>query len=643
MKFFIQSGVQAALGLAMGVTLSLGAAEIGEDALNYEFGDSREPWSAISGEIRAAADDSAALGEWEEQLITVLEEGSLYSVDFACRELALIGSSRSVPALAKLLNQPKRSDMARYALQRIPGQEAAEALLDALSRAEGAERIGIINSLGERRDPAAVDALGPQVRSGDEGVARAAASALAKIGDVDASDALEEAMAAASSTLRPAIADAYLRSAERLLETGETEEAVAILEKLYDPAEDEALRAAALWGLVAAREDQALPLVLELLRGEDPLHHMAAHYVRRVPGTAATKAFADELGDLPVHGKQLLLEALGGRGDADAQPAVIEAVSDEEAVVRLAAIQALEGTGDASVVPLLANIISSGPDAERNAARRALAWIRGEGVDTTIVSVMEISTAPVQAELIRVLGERHATASVPALLTMAGADESSVRVEALRVLRDIADASHLEDLVELLVEATPGEERTHAENAVVEASRRGTAPEGRAAAVLVAIEDASDDSIRLSLVRVLGRIGESDALDALHAAVQDESSEVRDAAIRALADWPEDEPMATLEELAASEAESETHRVLALRGYIRMIGLPADRSVEERVALYERALEIAERPDEKILVISRLGDVESEKALELVRAHLDDEGLREAATVAVEKIEAAMQ
>ncbi len=40
--------------------------------------------------------------------------------------------------------------MARYALERIPGEAVNKALLAALPKAEGKAKIGIVNSLGER-------------------------------------------------------------------------------------------------------------------------------------------------------------------------------------------------------------------------------------------------------------------------------------------------------------------------------------------------------------------------------------------------------------------------------------------------------------------------------------------------------------
>ena len=79
--------------------------------------------------------------------------------DFACRTLTVIGTAASVPALAALLADAELSHMARYALERIPAPEAAAALRDALPKLSGKLKIGVIGSLGVRRDEASVPAL----------------------------------------------------------------------------------------------------------------------------------------------------------------------------------------------------------------------------------------------------------------------------------------------------------------------------------------------------------------------------------------------------------------------------------------------------------------------------------------------------
>ena len=70
---------------------------------------------------------------------------------------SLVGTDAQVPLLAKLLDSPRPAEIARYTLQAIPGEASLAALRGATDRLQGLPLVGAINSLGLRRDAAAVD------------------------------------------------------------------------------------------------------------------------------------------------------------------------------------------------------------------------------------------------------------------------------------------------------------------------------------------------------------------------------------------------------------------------------------------------------------------------------------------------------
>src|SRR5437899_50054 len=93
----------------------------------------------------------------------------------ACRELAVIGTSKAVPVLASLLANEELHHMARYALETIPGPEVNKALRDELTRLKGRSLVGIIGSLGVRKDATAVKPLSQLLSDNDSQVTQAAA------------------------------------------------------------------------------------------------------------------------------------------------------------------------------------------------------------------------------------------------------------------------------------------------------------------------------------------------------------------------------------------------------------------------------------------------------------------------------------
>ena len=149
---------------------------------DYHFGDSREALTVVEVLVRDAANGGSDAGALADDLAALVVSGATPEARlFACRQLALIGSDRHVTALAPLLVNPETSDMARYALEPIPGRKVDRAFLDALAAAPASIKPGLINSLGARAAGRAANALEAYAESGDPVIAEAARSALIKI------------------------------------------------------------------------------------------------------------------------------------------------------------------------------------------------------------------------------------------------------------------------------------------------------------------------------------------------------------------------------------------------------------------------------------------------------------------------------
>jgi hypothetical protein len=208
----------------------------------------------------------------------------------------------------------------------------------------------------------------------------------------------------------------------------------------------------------------------------------------------------------------------------------------------------------------------------------------------------------------------------------------AVRTAALDALRELGDAGELPTLVERMLHDEVLAAREAAFDAVVAVGRR-VADETRRMAALRAAWGPAGDAERAVLVRAAGKLGGAAALDFVRNARHYDDVEVVEAAVRALAAWP---TAAALDELydIAQAAAVERHRLLALRGYIRAVGLAIDRPAEQRVALYRAGLELARRPDEQRLILSGLAEIPALAALELVGAYLEEPGVRSEAELA---------
>jgi HEAT repeat protein len=221
------------------------------DALKtYDWGADPGLLGPIEEAIVASHGDASAREKLETRLAAVLNDDvSRDAKDYVCRKLMVIGTAHSVPNLAQLLPDPALSHMARYALERIPAAEAAEALRGALATLTGPLKIGVISSLGVRREDESVAPLAKLLEDADSSVARSAAYALGAIRSSAAAKALSTAKP--SEDVTPAATDASLACAEGLLRAGDKSGALAIYKRFAGGTQPQHVRVAATRGVLA--------------------------------------------------------------------------------------------------------------------------------------------------------------------------------------------------------------------------------------------------------------------------------------------------------------------------------------------------------------------------------------------------------
>lgn len=254
-------GIQFAMGdfpvptKPAGAAQAQGGSSLVQTVKAYDFGQSREALTKISDQIRAAYGKPDELKKFEAQLIEVLQSDAKYAgKQYACRELSIIGTEQSVPALGGMLMSEEYSDMARYAIERIPGEAASKALLDAMGKAQGNAKVGIVNSLGERGYAPAAGAIAALVDNSDKTLAGAAIGALGKIGGPDALKGLDKALQTAADAQKMLVYDAYLKIAEKMVVEGNKLGAQKIYASLNKEGVPQLVRSAAMKGMVKSTQ-----------------------------------------------------------------------------------------------------------------------------------------------------------------------------------------------------------------------------------------------------------------------------------------------------------------------------------------------------------------------------------------------------
>ncbi|MDQ1301552.1 MAG: hypothetical protein QG637_1474, partial [Chloroflexota bacterium] len=388
------------------------------------------------------------------KLITTLQAADSAQHDkvVACHRLAIIGTKEAVPVLAAMLTDETMSHYARHALEPMPDPSAGAALRDALGKVRGKLLVGVINSIGFRRDAAATTAVAALLAGSDEAVTAAAAAALGRIGSVEAAKKLQTALKNARGALQIAIADASLTCAENLVANRKRSDAANICDSLCGPEFPAYIRTAAMCGAITARQDGGIPLLVKQLKGQDNALLAAAwRAARELPGTKVTKALAAEVGKLPADKEVLLIQVLGDRGDKAALPAVLVAAKSAAAEVRVAALQVLPRIDDngASLPVLLAAVTAGKSAAEAEAALSGLSQMGGADTNAKILAALPKVQPAMRAKLIGVLGARRAENARGELFKLAAGTDAETSKAAFRALALVSRPSDLPELIRL--------------------------------------------------------------------------------------------------------------------------------------------------------------------------------------------------
>ncbi len=195
------------------------------------------------------------------QLVQLLKDpgSTLFQKAKACMQLATMGTKDAVPALAALLPDPQFSHYARFALVPIPDPSVDDALRGAANKLRGTLLVGVIDSIGQRKDAKAVQLLAKLMYSSEAAVAEAATLALGRISGPQAAQILRQGLAKTKGPGRDVVAAAGLVCAEGLIAQNDRKGAFALYDTLSRPDMPRAVRLAAMHSTIAAETSLGRP------------------------------------------------------------------------------------------------------------------------------------------------------------------------------------------------------------------------------------------------------------------------------------------------------------------------------------------------------------------------------------------------
>ncbi|MFW5693386.1 MAG: HEAT repeat domain-containing protein, partial [Thermoguttaceae bacterium] len=540
-----------------------------------------------------------------------------------------IGTPAEVPILAKALRADETSEMARYALEAIPGDESPAALRAALPELEGPALVGVVHSLGARGDTQSVPALKTLAEHRDGQVAQAAVRALGNIADAPSATFLMETAERSGTPTPQVLAVALLRCADALAAAGKVEQAEAVYRRISEEGQPLGIRAAALDALFTAQETPLAETVAQWLAAADAARRRVAARRLDALSDAQLDALLDRLPALDEEAQAVLLQFSVARRAGELFEVAAELAKNEDERMRTLGLRILGETGEPSAIPLLVDALGGG-ESVADAARDALVKLPRAEVGSALLAALEERPA-LRAGVIDVLGRMTYYEAIDPLIKLAEADDPETYTLALQGLRTIADPDRhdIPRLVTLLLRSRPGRHADEVERTIVIVCEKLPAGVGRAELVLQSLRDVPESDVPKYLP-LLGRLGGAEARRRIDAGLAHADPAVREAAVRALCNWP-DAAVADRLLAMARDDENRTYRRWALRAFVRVVSLKSDRPEADTLAMLQEAMRLAEQDEDRGLVLERAGNVRTMEAVEWIASYLDNPALAQAA------------
>ncbi len=601
----------------------------------YEYGQDMAALLAIERVVIQSMDSPESRSACAKRLALLLtaEKTTLAARQVICLQLRQIGTPAEVPVLANMLTRPETAQMACYALESIPGQQSLTVLRNGLDSLQGKPLIGVINSVAARKDTRAVPILKRLADVQDKQVAAAAIWALGNIAGEQATAFLVSRAEQAGGATPEHLAVPLLRCADVLRHAGKTEDAKAIYDKLSNKSEAIGVRRAALNGLLDLQGQKATMTVLNWLGDSDPMRRRIAAGHLHTLSDEQLDQLISRLSELSDAAKLAVIDLGIARRGNKLLPLVHSLVKSEDPGLKLVGIRALGMFGDASAIPVLVQMLSAGNDLAM-AAQDALGNLPPKEVLPALLDTLR-NRPDARIPAIRVLVKLKSYDAIDPLIEIASAADPAEYGPALEGLRGIADPdkTDIPRLVKLLLKTERGKHRDEVEKTILIVCNKLPAGADRSSLVLdtLARADRSDVPKYLPL---LGRLGGPKALEMIQTSLASKDSAVREAAVRALCNWPNDKVAGKLLDLAKN-SDSRAYRRWALRAYIRVVTLKSERPDAKTLAMLKNAMKLAEGAEEKRLVLERASTIRTMDAVGWIAQHLDDPELAQAACLAI--------
>ncbi|HVI49056.1 MAG TPA: family 16 glycoside hydrolase [Chitinophaga sp.] len=545
--------------------------------------------------------------------------------------LQTTGTEAAVNPLQPLLLTDRYCDPAARALVKINTPAAQDALLGALPTATPANKITLVEALGDSRNRKAVAAITPLANSSDKKLAKVARYALAQIADPASAAVLTSAAAKAGYIYDETdAASSLLAYAGQLAANGNKAVAQKIGESLVKQCTADAqahTRTAGLKLIADIAKEKSMPWLTQAVAGKNTAYRDAALKFAAPYAASNAAVWLTQLKTANDDTKAAIMGMLGDNKVKAALPAIQALTKSGDEKVRLAAIAASGQTGGVAALPVLLEMMKTNDAADIEAVSNALLIMPGNEVTEQAGAALGTMPPAAQIALLAILSARKADGRVQDVLALTDSKDAGVRVAAMDALRNVAGRANLPALFTLLNKAG-NDEFGSIQSALVNAG-------ASAADVLTQMQQAPAEK-QSRYLAVLAGLGDKSALQPVVASFSNGNEQTKKATVAALARWKDGSAAPALLKIAR-DAASGAYREEALSGYISLInrsGYTADR----KLLMLRDAMELASTPALQKSILAVTEQCKTLPALFFAGKYLDNSAVQQQAAMAVMNI-----
>ena len=557
---------------------------------------------------------------------------------FIISQFDLVGRDDAVACLKEYLTDNDLADAASRALVKINTPASKAALLAALSKADGAAKLSVIEALGNIRYKAAARPINALAKTGDASLAKVSYYALAQIADPSSATVLADAAAKSGYKYESTNATKlYLLYTEQLLKNGNKLMAQKNARNLMAKTKADELvnvRIDALKILVEASTNKQT-LLLAAAADANPQYRAAAlRFALPYVNAATVSLWTKKLSTVNDDAKIDILYMLGQTSLKTALPAILALDKSKSPQVRLAAVNAAVNIGQEQVLGALIKLMNNSESDDIDNIVEAINHMKGATVTRQVAAAIPSAKESAQIALINILDTRAASDQFNAVFVQLKSNNPHTRDAAFSALRRVSARQNMPQLFALLNE-TSDDEQEAVQGALIGVVTTADDKVQQTNVVLQHMATAPENK-KAAYYKVLARLGGGKALKIVTDAYNSGNTDTKKAVLEALSVWTNGDGTHQLIRIARDAKDAELIN-LAITGYLNAV----DQNTyppQQRLLLIREAMAITQDIDQKKRILGSLEQAKCFNSIIFAGKYLDDADLKQIAANSLVKV-----